>query len=227
MEIDSKWVMDYIREYGNVIIIPKEATIIKKGAFDFQAIGEEYPEYEDGSKCLEIKFEEGSKLEIIESSAFWGITIANTIILPPSIKKIEEFAFWGCPYSVRLEDSQSLEECGDGIIFGGQKNIDVPLNIKELKLLSDLVGHLDSIRIPEGFKLEYIEIPAGVDRIILPNNQELVSTSEKSIRCFRKRNNKVIILFKEEDELSYEIVDIENKKILHTRKILCISKLYL
>ncbi len=120
MIIDSKWVMEYIKTNGNKIIIPQEATIIQNGAFNFQSIMLEYPEYADGNIKLQIEFEEGSNLETIETFAFTA-EILNTIVLPKNIKRIEESAFYGFPISVQLEKDSQIEVCDNDTVFIGKK----------------------------------------------------------------------------------------------------------
>lgn len=201
MIIDNFWVMNYIRAHGNTIVIPKEATIIKPGAFNSQDINENIQ--------LQIEFEEDSQLEIIEPFAFCT-EIANTIILPKNIKRIEEFAFFGFPISVQLSDDSSLEVCDNDFVFLGQSDVNVPQNLKRLEL-SDMIEHLDSITIPANSKLEDLQITNGTDKITLPNGQELSSTSEKSIRVLRLRENKAMILYLNGQDLHYEILDIDTK----------------
>ncbi len=205
MIIDSLWVMNYIKTHGNTIVIPKEATIIKQGAFNYQDINHNT----DENIQLQIEFEEDSQLETIEPFAFCT-EIANTIILPKNIKKIEEFAFNGFPISVQLSDDSSLEVCDNDFVFSGQSNINIPQNLKRLEL-SDIIEHLDSITIPANSKLEDLQITNGTDKITLPNGQELSSTSEKSIRVLRLRENKAMILYLNGQDLHYEILDIDTK----------------
>lgn len=223
MIIDNKWVINYIKKYGYTIIIPKEATIIKQGAFDSQKIKNEFPEYTEGETKLKIEFEEGSQLETIESSAFCA-DIANTIVLPKNIKRIEEFAFNGYPISVQLEKDSTIEVCDNDFMFLEKKDIFVPVNLKKLEL-SSLIEHLDSITIPANSKLEDIEIVNGVDKITLSNGQELLSTNEKSIRILRLRKNKAMVLYlNEENDLRYEIMNVDDKTILYSRKCFYVSR---
>lgn len=74
-----------------------------------------------------------------------------------------------------------------------------------------MIEHLDSITIPANSKLEDLQITNGTDKITLPNGQELSSTSEKSIRVLRLRENKAMILYLNGQDLHYEILDIDTK----------------
>ena len=219
MIIDNTWVINYIKRYGNIIVIPREATIIKKQAFDYQKIEQECGE---GNIKLKIEFEEESQLETIESMAFFA-EIVNTIVLPKNIKKIEEFAFYGFPISVQLDEDSSIEVCDNDFVFLGQKEVKVPTNLRKLEF-SGIIEKLEKITIPTNSKLEDMIITNGVDKIILPNGQELLSTDEKSIRVLRLRENKVMVLYLKGEELYYEICNIDEQTILQSRKYVCITK---
>lgn len=208
MIIDNIWVMNYMKRYGNTIVIPKEATIIKRGAFNDQFI--------DGNTQLQIEFEEGSQLEIIEPFAF-SADITNTIVLPKNIKRIEKFAFHGWPISIQLDDDSSIEVCDNDFAFLGKRDVNVPANLKRLEL-SSLIEKLDSITIPTNSKLENMQIVSGVDKIILPNGQELLSTNEKSIRELRLRENKAMVLYFYGEDFCYETMNMDDQTILYSRK---------
>jgi len=224
MIIDNKWVMEYIRRYGKTIIIPKEATIIKERAFDYQSLNDEYPENTEGNMQLQIEFEEGSQLEIIESFAF-SAEIANIIIIHKNIKRIEQYAFYGFSISVQLEKDSQIEVCNNDFVFVGKREIEVPSNLKKLEL-SSLIEPLDSITIPANSKLEDIQITNGVAKINLSNGEELLSTNEKSIRVLRFRENKTMVLYLNGKDLCYEVMDMDDQSTLYSRKSLCFSKQY-
>lgn len=215
MIIDNTWVLNYIKKHGNTIIIPKETKIIKSNAFDLN---------ED--IMIRVEFEEGSQLETIESFAFRGVKIVNTIVLPKNIKRIEEYAFYGLPYSVCLDDYSSIEVCDSDFIFHGKRKVNVPPNLKKLEL-SGLIERLESITIPADSKLEDMQITYGVDKVILPNSQELLSTNEKLICALRLRENKIMVLYYKGEGLYYEIMNIKDQTILYSRNCSFISKQYI
>ena len=97
MEIDSEWIVDYIKKKGLRIIIPKEATVIKSEALDSSIIHYECPEYDEDTleEKVTVEFEQGSALEKIEPFAFRGVGAGKDIEIPKSVKTIGDCAFYG------------------------------------------------------------------------------------------------------------------------------------
>ena len=200
MEIDQEWVNNYIKKYGNRVIIPKEATVIKSGAFNSDNI--------DENEKIEVYFEEGSNIERIERSAF-VFPISNKIIIPRNIKQIDNFAFYGFPIDVCIEDGSDINICESDFPFRGLRNIVVPHKLKKISLKN--TGHIDSIKIPSDSELEELQVSCDVDTIILPSNKELLSSDEKRILGIRLHNKKAAVFYKNAgDFYSYEIIDINS-----------------
>ena len=208
MEIDSNWVVNYIKKNGFRIIIPKEATVIKRGAIDSLIIQRELPEYDEETLEKEgtIEFEQGSMLERIESFAFSGIGAQKDIVIPKSVKVIEDYAFYGAQYTVTFEDESTIESCGSDIFFLNTKHVTVPPKLKELHL-SDIVEHLDTLTIPAESKLERIDIVSGVSKVVLQNGTELVEASDESIISIRLLEDKIMVIFNKDEKYYFRIMD--------------------
>ena len=219
MEIDSNWVVNYIKKNGINIIIPKEATVIKSGAIDCRAIQYECPELDE--KTLDdvtIEFEQGSILEKIETYAFWGIGEKKDIVIPKSVKIVEDHAFYGVPYTVKLEDVSTIEICGSDFFFLNTKHVTVPPKLKKL-YLSSIVEPLDTLTIPADSKLERIDIENGSNKVILQNGTELVAKDNESIISIRLLDNKIMVTKKRGENYYYEIIDIEIQKTLQIGRV--------
>lgn len=202
MEIDEKWVDEYIKKHGNRIIIPKEATIIKRNAFDIN--------HTDENKKFEVYFENESKLEKIESFAFYYFPICNKLIIPRNIKQIDAWALLGLPMDVRIESGSDIEICESDWIFMGKKNIEVPPRLKKLRL-TDILEHVDSIKIPSDSVLEDLQVTCKADRIILPSGLKLELSEEKRPFALRLHNKKATFLYKGK---FYEIINANSGKKL-------------
>lgn len=205
MEIDKNWVNEYIKTHGNIIIIPKEATIIKQDAFDSANI--------DENEKIEVYFEEGSNIERIESMAFC-FPISNRIIIPRNIKQIDCFAFHGFPIDVSIEDGSDIDICESDVPFIGLKTIKVPHRLKKLKL-TYLLGHVDSIKIPSDSALENLKVTCDVDTITLASGRKLESSNEKKFTEIRLHNKKTVLIYEgKEKSYFYEVInEISGEKL--------------
>ena len=220
MEIDSKWIVDYIKKKGLRIIIPKEATVIKSEALDSSIIHYECPEYDEDTleEKVTVEFEQGSALEKIEPFAFRGVGAGKDIEIPKSVKTIGDCAFYGAPYSVHLEDDSTIEICESDFFFLNTKNVTVPPKLKKL-YLSGLVEPLDTLTIPAESKLESIVIESGTNKVILQNGTELVAEDDESIRSVRLLENKIMVIFNKNENYYYKIMDLETQKTLKSGQV--------
>ena len=82
--------------------IPKKVHSIYENAFENTVINS-------------VEFEKGSKLEIIDKSAFKGCSNLKSIVIPASVTTIGTFAFWDCTNltSVTFEEGSELETLND------------------------------------------------------------------------------------------------------------------
>ena len=120
MKIGPYWLINYIKNNGTNVIIPKEVTIISGFARAMEEI-EAMPQYEDG---IEITFEEGSQIEEIQDRAFCGCIVKNTVVIPKSIKRIGWGAFkQGNAGDFRLEIDSEIEECHDNSVFANEERM--------------------------------------------------------------------------------------------------------
>ena len=220
MEIDSNWIVDYIKKNGLRIIIPKEATVIKGEAIDSKTINNIFPEFDEETleKKVTIEFEQGSMLEKIESFAFRGMGAGKDIVIPKSVKIIEDHAFYGIPYAVKFEDDSTVEICGSDFLFLNTKFITVPPKLKKL-YLSRIVEPLDTIVIPAESKLERIDIESGANKAILQNGTELVAKDDESIIGIRLFDNKVMVILRKGENYDFKIMDIETQKTLQSGSV--------
>ena len=140
--------------------------------------------------------------------------VCNRIIIPKSIKQIDSFAFYGFPIDVRIEDGSDINICESDFPFIGLKNIEVPHRLKKLEL-SDILGHIDSIKIPSDSALEELVVKCNVDTITLPSGKELESSNEKRILGIRLHNKKAAIFYIDKENLFfYEIIDANSSEKL-------------
>lgn len=216
MIIDSEWVINCINQTGNTVIIPKEATIIKNGAFDTCTLQYYCTNYSE-EQNLNISFESGCRLDSIETTAFSaGGNASITINLPQDVTRIERLAFIG-DCKVQLPENFKIEMCEDDSVFSHYKNINIPQNLKFLYLDNSCESSV-TIVIPDNAQLQAIQTYDEIDTVVLPNGQKLSSTEDKPIKGIRLCNNTIMILYKND----YEIRNKDDLEILYNRKYLCI-----
>jgi len=155
MRIEPSWLINYIKNNGTNVIIPKDATVIYELGRAMEKI-KTMPEYEDG---IEITFEEESQIEEIQDRAFCGCTVKNTVIIPRSIKKIGCGAFsMGNSGDFRLERNSEIEECSDVSVFANEEIIYVPHNLNYLITNIEYCKKAKKIVMPNDIKAKRISI---------------------------------------------------------------------
>ena len=111
MVITKEWVIEYLKTKGTKFVIPKEATKVESDAFsDVLGYGTEMQEKE-----IEIVFEDGSLLEEIEKGAFRLCNIVNDVVVPKTVKRVGDFAFYGCEHAI-FEEGTQIEERRNGFV---------------------------------------------------------------------------------------------------------------
>ena len=177
MIIDKEWVETYIKRYGNKIIIPKEAKIIKSDSFTRSV---------DSEEKFEIYFENDSQLEEIEDRAFRMCNIVNRVVIPKSVKRIGEYIVYGYPVDIVIEEGSLLEECGTSVISLKDKSRKIPPGLKKLYIYEE--ADTQEIVIPKDSKIENIQMDNRYVRVIkLPNSQEITVAERECIKEFRKK----------------------------------------
>ena len=89
-------------EYATEIVIPKEIVYIATDAF------------KDMGNIISISFEDGSVVETIDSYAFINCRGLSSISLPISVKRVNDYAFYGCEYLyyVKYDATSTAVEIG-------------------------------------------------------------------------------------------------------------------
>lgn len=221
MNIDSKWVIDYIKKNGTKIIIPKEAIAIKEGAFDSKRLNDLFGDYFSYETNFEIYFEEGSALEKIEKDSFMGINVTNEILIPRAVEKIEDRAFQYGNYELNFEEDSNLKE------FGMDNSVSFPEEIKlpkEIKKFSTNSSKTEKIIIPADSQIETIECLESIASIVLPNGE--IKKGEKTLlgKLIKKGDDWKIRYYNGGvNGLSYAILDGETLECKETNHALIVS----
>lgn len=114
------------------LVLPSSLTTIKKGAFASYRT-------DWGNRIENIEFKEGTRLKIVESEVFRGHQL-KSLILPKSIEKIEEKAFY---IHENLEGYENYS--GIKILNFEQGSI-----LKEIELAAFANSEAETIRLPKG-----------------------------------------------------------------------------
>ena len=107
----------------NVLIIPKEVTIIADNAFSFEF-------YWDTNSWIEnLVFEEDSQLKTIGNQAFyWCENFVNNLQLPQSLVSIGQSAFSNCGFTGNLQLDDNIASIGNSA-FSGCNELDGYLSL--------------------------------------------------------------------------------------------------
>lgn len=89
-------------QFATTVVIPKDVVYIATDAF------------KDMGNIVSISFEDGSVIETIDSYAFINCRGLSSMSLPISIKRVNDYAFYGCGYlySVKYDATSTMVEIG-------------------------------------------------------------------------------------------------------------------
>lgn len=218
MIIDEEWVKSYIKKKGTKIVIPKEAKVIKKGAFLCALNSIKNNPYEE--IAIEVEFEENSNLEEIEDQAFNCCNIINQVLIPKNVRKIGEYVFYGYPINVKVEENSELEVCETDMCFYQEESIKVPKKLKKLHI--PRYANTKKIVVPQKCVFEVIEINnKKVQKIVLPE-EKIEFNNKEYIVEFRQKKDKYVLITKDYQNYKYRFLDKKTLELLKSGKI-CIG----
>ena len=112
---------DFVGSSIESIKIPKKVYCIGESAFENTVINS-------------VEFDEGSKLETIDKSAFKGCNNLKSIVIPASVTTIGAYAFSGCTNltSVTFEEGSKLETLNSIFQNSGITEFTIPKSVTEI-----------------------------------------------------------------------------------------------
>lgn len=153
------------------IKIPKKVYYIGESAFENTVINS-------------VGFEEGSKLETINKSAFKGCNNLKSIVIPASVTTIGAYAFSGCANltSVTFEEGSKLEKIEEWAFKGcnNLKSIVIPASVTTIGAWAfSGCTNLTSVTFEEGSKLETLDrsfLDSGITEFTIPKNVKKIES---------------------------------------------------
>lgn len=225
LNITKDWVINYIKNYGTDIVIPKEAEVIKTLAFNSFYLENDFEEGFFDRTTFTLRFEEGSKLKRIEFGSIMGIRITNEILIPDSVEKIDGHAFGDRLYEVRFGKNTQVSEmdCTGCMLF--TEEFVIPPKIEELKI--DEYNVIKKIIVPLNSKIKKLAFSNNIEQIVLPSGIILKSDKTNMVflvaRC--DGSNAWKIISRRNKKMYFEIIDANanDLRILQTGELLDIG----
>lgn len=211
MNINSEWVINYIKNYGTNIIIPSNAEVIEQGSFDYSSLDMEFGEGYTENHNLTLNFENGSHLRKIETFAFVCVKISNEILIPDSVEEMGQFAFLSEIYKLKFGDDSQIKSLGDSSCMTFPNEITIPQNLESIIISEN--NNTKKLIVKDNSKVNSIEIiKDGVD-VILPNGLVINGNEDRKLFKVSKCGDNWKIFYKKEGTYFFELIDGKKSKL--------------